>query len=47
MTEPFPEKADAPTCVDAVVAVGDVLRPGAITVSVLNAGGRDGLAGGR
>ena len=44
VTEPFPEKAEAPTCVNAVVQVDDVLRPAAITVSVLNSGGRDGLA---
>lgn len=44
VTAPFPEKAEDPTCVEVPVAVDDVLRPGAITVSVLNASGREGLA---
>ncbi len=45
VTEPFPERAEAPVCVDTPVQVDDILRPAAITVSVFNAGGRDGLAG--
>lgn len=45
VTEPFPEKADPPVCVDTSLVDGDVLRPGAVTVSVVNAGTRTGLAG--
>ncbi len=45
VTAPFPELSDPPVCVDTTVTDGDVLRPGAITVSVLNAGERTGLAG--
>lgn len=44
VTSPFPEKAAAAPCVETPVTVDEVLRPGAITVSVLNAGGREGLA---
>lgn len=43
-TQPFPQQAPTPPCVETPVAVDDVLRPAAITVSVLNAGGREGLA---
>lgn len=43
--EPFPEKAETPLCVESTLQKGDVLRPGAITVSVLNAGDKNGLAG--
>ncbi len=44
ITEPFPERAPTPDCATSVVRAGEPLRPGAITVSVLNAGGREGLA---
>ncbi|CAN5381191.1 hypothetical protein BH11ACT8_BH11ACT8_13380 [soil metagenome] len=44
VTQPFPQKAETPVCVESEVAVKDVLRPGAITISVLNAGGTEGLA---
>ena len=44
VTQPFPEKVGSPPCINTPVAVDEVLRPGAITVSVLNAGGREGLA---
>lgn len=44
VTEPFPEKADPPICVDTALDDGDVLRPAAVTVSVVNAGTRTGLA---
>ncbi len=44
VSEPFPETADPPICVDSPVSEGDVLRPGGVTVSVLNAGERSGLA---
>lgn len=44
VTEPFPEKADPPVCVETSLVDGDVLRPSAVTVSVVNAGTRTGLA---
>ncbi len=44
ITEPFPESEPTPDCVETVVSAGEPLRPGAITVSVLNAGGQEGLA---
>lgn len=44
VAKPFPQREDAPICVDTEFAVGDILRPAAITVSVLNGGERDGLA---
>lgn len=47
VTAPFPGNADAdatPICVDATVQSGDKVRPGAVTISVLNAGSREGLA---
>jgi hypothetical protein len=45
VTEPFPGKADAPTCVSLTIPVGERVYPEEITVSVLNAGTREGLAG--
>ncbi len=45
MTEPFPGKVDAPICVDTSYAAGDELFVQDVTVSVLNASGREGLAG--
>lgn len=44
VSEPFPENVDPPICVDSPTEPGDILRPGGITVSVLNASGRQGLA---
>ncbi len=44
ITEPFPEQEPTPVCADTELEAGEPLRPGAITVSVLNAGGREGLA---
>lgn len=44
VSEPFPENADPPVCVESPVSAGDVLRPSGVTVSVLNAGERSGLA---
>jgi hypothetical protein len=44
VTEEFPERAPTPPCTDTTVRAGEPLRPGAITVSVLNAGGQEGLA---
>lgn len=45
VTDPFPEKVKAAPCTDTMVAAGDDVRPPQVMVSVLNAGGRDGLAG--
>ena len=44
-TEPLPEKADSPICVDRTVAEGEKVFPQDVTVSVYNAGTREGLAG--
>jgi hypothetical protein len=45
MTKPFPGKVDAAICVDTSYAAGDELFVQDVTVSVLNAGTREGLAG--
>jgi hypothetical protein len=45
ITEPFPGKVDAPICVDTSYAAGDELFVQEVTVSVLNASSREGLAG--
>jgi hypothetical protein len=45
VTEPFPGKVDAPICVDTTHSAGDRIYPQDVTVSVLNASGREGLAG--
>ncbi|WP_167736730.1 LytR C-terminal domain-containing protein [Nocardioides sp. 1609] len=45
VSEPFPESADPPICVDEDLTAGDILRPAQLTVNVLNAGERTGLAG--
>ena len=44
MTEPFPGKVDPPICVDTSYAAGDELSVQEVTVSVLNASSREGLA---
>lgn len=44
VSEPFPENAPPPVCVDGPVTAGDVLRTAGVTVSVINAGTRTGLA---
>ena len=44
-TEPLPGKADPPICVATPVSKGDRIRPNQVTVSVYNAGRREGLAG--
>jgi hypothetical protein len=44
MTAPLPGKADAPTCVSRAVQAGDKVFPDMVTVSVLNASERNGLA---
>ncbi len=45
VTEPLPKTEDPPICVDTIVAAGDKVYPDQITVSVLNGGSREGLAG--
>jgi hypothetical protein len=44
VTEPFPEKVDTPPCTDTVIAEGEDVAPPQVMVSVLNAGGPNGLA---
>jgi LytR cell envelope-related transcriptional attenuator len=44
VTEPFPGKADPPICVDTSYAAGTELNVQDVTVSVLNASSREGLA---
>jgi hypothetical protein len=45
VTEPFPGKVDPPICVDTSFPAGERLYPQDVTVSVLNASKREGLAG--
>ena len=45
LTKPFPKKADAPVCSPVTVHRGDHVFPAEVTVSVLNASRREGLAG--
>lgn len=45
LTKPFPGRAEAPTCSLQTVAAGEKVYPDQVTVSVLNAGTREGLAG--
>jgi hypothetical protein len=45
VTKPFPGKVDAPVCVDTSYRAGDELFVQDVTVSVLNASSREGLAG--
>lgn len=44
-TKPFPGKVAAPTCVDIIIPAGGKVTPRDVTVSVLNSGTREGLAG--
>jgi hypothetical protein len=44
MTAPFPESEDPPICEDVTIAAGEKVYPDQVTVSVLNAGERAGLA---
>lgn len=44
VTEPFPGKVDAPVCVDTSYSAGEELSVQDVTVSVLNASSREGLA---
>lgn len=43
-TAPWPAKVDSPPCVDRTVKAGDRISPVDVTVSVLNASDREGLA---
>lgn len=45
ITEPFPGKVDPPICVDTSFPAGERIYPQDVTVSVLNASKREGLAG--
>lgn len=45
LTTPFPSRERAPLCVDRTYDEGERLARGDVTVSVLNAGTRNGLAG--
>lgn len=45
VTEPFPKGEEAATCTPTDIAKGDKVYPDQVTVSVLNASGREGLAG--
>ncbi len=45
LTKPFPGKADPPPCVESQYAAGENIYPQDVTVSVLNASDRAGLAG--
>lgn len=45
MTQPFPGPTTPPKCVTTTVSPGEKVFPGQVTVSVLNASDRDGLAG--
>lgn len=44
LTAPLPPLSSAPTCVETAVSPGDTVSPQQVTVSVLNAGKRPGLA---
>jgi hypothetical protein len=44
LTAPLPDLSSGPTCVDTPVDAGDTVTPQQVTVSVLNAGRRAGLA---
>ncbi len=43
-TSPLPDYEDPPICDNTTLAAGDKVYPDQVTVSVINAGGRDGLA---
>ena len=44
ISKPFPGKVDPPVCVESTFSDGDKIYPQDVTVSVLNASGREGLA---
>jgi hypothetical protein len=43
--KPLPAKVDSPICVDTPISEGEKVYPQQVTVSVYNAGQREGLAG--
>ena len=45
VTKPYPGKVDPPICVDTSFPAGERIYPQDVTVSVLNASKREGLAG--
>lgn len=45
VTEPLPEKVEAAPCTDTLIRAGEELTPPQVMVTVLNAGGGNGLAG--
>jgi len=45
LTQPFPGRGDPPVCVDVPFTKGERITRSDVTVSVLNAGTRNGLAG--
>jgi len=45
VTEPLPESDDPPICDEVTVEAGEKVYPEQVTISVLNAGTRQGLAG--
>ncbi|MGA8846125.1 MAG: LytR C-terminal domain-containing protein [Nocardioides sp.] len=45
VTDPFPQAEETPICTQVDLVAGDVVEPAQVTVSVLNAGGPNGLAG--
>lgn len=45
VTEPFPEKLEAAPCTDTLIKAGEDVAPPQVMVTVLNAGGSNGLAG--
>lgn len=45
VTEPFPGKVDPPICINRTHPAGDRIYPQDVTVSVVNASNREGLAG--
>ncbi|MBU2694083.1 LytR C-terminal domain-containing protein [Nocardioides sp. WV_118_6] len=45
IAEPFPEKVAAQPCTDTLIPAGDDVAPPQVMVTVLNAGGPNGLAG--
>ena len=44
VTDPFPEKVEAAPCTDTLISEGSDLAPIQVMVTVLNAGGANGLA---
>lgn len=45
VTEPFPERAEAAPCTSTLIRAGEDVAPPQVLVTVLNAGGSNGLAG--